>query len=70
MEDENNIETDSINWGSASKGTAKKVYGNILIAPAEFGRKIEIMKIAERLALGELSFEQYETEILKYKVPK
>lgn len=67
MEQENEIEQDSINWGSASKGTAKKVYGNILIGPTEFGKKIELMKYAEKLALGEITFEQYKEEINKVK---
>lgn len=68
MEQEENIELDSIAFGSASKGSLKKVYGNVLNAPEEFGRKVALIKIAERLALGEITFEQYEIEILKYKV--
>ena len=58
MENEN-LETDSINWGSAAKGTSKKVYGNLEKAPVSFGKKIMIQKEAEKLALGEITFDDY-----------
>lgn len=54
---------DSISWGSASKGAKKKVYGDILNAPFDFGKKIENIKLAEKLALGEISRSEYEDKV-------
>ena len=68
MKEDENIEVDSINWGSASKGTAKKVYGNALKAPEELGRKIMILREAEKLALGEIDFDTYTVNIKPWKV--
>ena len=52
-------EQDSLEWGVPSKGTKKKVYGNMLKAPKEFGKKIMIAKLGEKLALGEIDQKQY-----------
>jgi len=51
-EGDKNIDCDSLNWGSASKGTAKKVYGNLAKKPFEMAMKVEIANILDGLALG------------------
>ena len=67
MDKDGRLDQDSINWGAASKGTAKKVYGDLEREPHTFGRKIEMMKLAEKLALGEITLEVYDASIQKIK---
>lgn len=63
-EQKSNELPDSLEWGTSSKGAKKKVYGDMNTAPSEFGRKIMIMKAAERLALGELTQGAYENYVM------
>ena len=60
-------EEDSLAWGTPSKGGTKKVYGDVNNAPKDFGKKIVRMRIAERLAMGEVSYDQYLELIDKVK---
>ena len=67
-EDQNeDINTDSISFGSASKGSAKKIYGNILTGAKDMGIKVYRIKLLERLALGEIDINKYNEEVEKIK---
>jgi len=61
--DKQNEEQDSINWGTAGKSSARKVYGDIAKAPKVMGLKVIRMNLLEKLALGEITQEQYEKMI-------
>ena len=50
---------DSISWGTASKGSAKKVYFDIIKSPKDAGTKVMRIKILEKLALGEIDIDEY-----------
>ena len=56
-------ENDSLEWGTPSKGGARKVYGNMKDDPEAFGKKIERMNLASRYALGEMPYEKYLEEL-------
>jgi len=62
-----NEEPDSLAWGAAAKGSCRKVYGDLSKAPITFGKKIVRANFAEKLALGEMSWEQYEKIINQQK---
>ena len=56
-------EPDSISWGSASKDSQRKVYGNIKTAPVEMGRKVLIANKMKELALGEIGIDKFKEEV-------
>lgn len=57
-------EPDSLSWGSAAKGTQKKVYGNIEDDPVAMGLKVARIKLLEKFALGEIDWNVYK-ELVK-----
>ena len=66
-EEEKDINTDSINWGSASKDGARKIYGEFDKAPNIAAKKIEIANILNKFALGQINREVMEAEITSIK---
>ena len=67
MEEDKDINTDSLNWGSASKDGARKVYGNLDLAPSVMAKKIEIANVLNAFALGQKNREVMEAEITSIK---
>ena len=61
------LQPDSLEWGTPGKQGCHKVYGNVLLSPIEFGKKIELIKLSSRLANNEISFEQYQIEVELFK---
>ena len=61
------INPDSLTFGTPSKGGEHKIYGDVLLSPVEFGKKIEIIKLASKLANNEISFEEYKSKVEEYK---
>ena len=58
---------DSISWGTASKGSAKKVYFDIIKSPKDAGTKVARIKLLERLALDIIDIDKYNEECEKIK---
>ena len=54
---------DSLEWGTASKGTKRKVYGDILKGAEDMVIKVERMNNLEKVALGETSKKQFITAV-------
>ena len=59
------LNPDSYEWETPSKGGAKKVYGDMLNGYTQMGIKVERMKILQKLALGEIDINKYNEEVIK-----
>lgn len=53
-----NIDTDSLSWGSASKDCVRKIYGNLEKQPKIMAMKIEIANELAEFAIGHIDGEK------------
>ena len=70
MEEENNkenIDVDSLSWGSASKDCVRKVYGNLEKMPSVMAMKIEIANVEAGFALGNYTRDQMHEQVDEIK---
>ena len=62
-----NKDPDSLEFGTPAKGGSHKVYGYLLNNPHGIGVKVERIKYLQKLAVGEISLDEYNEIVEKIK---
>ena len=58
------LNPDSYEWDTPSKGGAKKVYCDLLNNPKDAGVKVERIKLLQKLAVGEINIDEYNEKVI------
>ena len=61
------LNPDSYEWDTPSKGGSKKIYFDILNNPKDAGIKVERIKLLQKLAVGEINLEDYNQKVVDIK---